>query len=408
MNRIGIACGVVVIVAHLMPTLLPAGEPTPPKRVAAVVTEYRTNSHAEVIVSRLLQTQTLDGKGEKVGLQLVSLFTDQVPKSDISRQLAAEYKFPIYDSVAGALTLGTGKLAVEGVLLVAEHGDYPLSLTGNRQYPKRRLFEQVVQVFRESGRSVPVFCDKHLADNWEEAKWFYDTARELKIPLMAGSSLPSYRREPPADVRRGVKLKQVLGISYHTLDAYGFHALEMVQCLAERRAGDETGIKSVQTLVDDAVWTAGEQGVYDAKLLDAALSRLTQKRNPKNLPLRDLVKKPVLWIIDYADGLRACILTLNGAVGEFSAAWRYADDSIESTLFAIQEERPFMHFAYLLAGIDRMMHTGQPAWPVERTLLTSGALDALLLSKQENSRRVETAQLKIPYRCKWDWKQPAD
>ena len=53
-----------------------------------------------------------------------------------------------------------------------------------------------------------------------------------------------------------------------------------------------------------------------------------------------------------------------------------------------------------------MVATGKPTWPVERTLLTSGLLDALLISQKENSRRLETPQLKIAYRCDWDWKQP--
>ena len=93
-------------------------------------------------------------------------------------------------------------------------------------------------------------------------------------------------------------------------------------------------------------------------------------------------------------------------MGEWSCAWRYADDSVESTLFFTQEARPFMHFAWLVAGIDEMMQTGKPAWPVERTLLTSGVLDALLISKKDNSRRFETPYLAISYQNPRDWKQP--
>jgi hypothetical protein len=110
------------------------------KRIAAVVTAYYTNSHADVIVGRLLKTETLDGKGRQPALQLVSLYTDQVPPKDISRALAAAHGFPICTNVADALTLGTGSLAVDGILLVAEHGQYPRSETGSIQYPKRRLF----------------------------------------------------------------------------------------------------------------------------------------------------------------------------------------------------------------------------------------------------------------------------
>ena len=161
--------------------------PVPTKNVAAIVTVYRHNSHADIIVSRLLQTDTLDGKGKDSPLKLVSLYTDQRPPDDISRLLAASHRFRISETIEDALTLGTGRLAVDGVLLIAEHGDYPKSPTGNTQYPKRRFWEETLKVFRASQRVVPVFIDKHLADNWTDAKFIYDTARELNVPLMAGS-----------------------------------------------------------------------------------------------------------------------------------------------------------------------------------------------------------------------------
>ena len=73
------------------------------KQVAAVVTEYRHNSHADIIVSRLLQTYTLDGKGERSPLHLLSLYTDQVPDADTSRMLSASHSFPIHDNIADIL-----------------------------------------------------------------------------------------------------------------------------------------------------------------------------------------------------------------------------------------------------------------------------------------------------------------
>ena len=94
----------------------------------------------------------------------------------------------------------------------------------------------------------------------------------------------------------------------------------------------------------------------------------------------------MLFVLDYEDGLRACILTLNNAVAEWAVAWEYEDRTIESTLFCTEETRPFRHFTFQVMGIEKMMHTGRPTWPVERTLLTSGALDALLLSKKEGGR----------------------
>ncbi len=380
----------------------------PPKRIAAVVTEYRHNSHADVIVSRLMLTHTLDEKGERPNLKLVSLYTDQVPESDTSRKWAEKFGVPIYKTVEETLTLGTGKLAVDGVLLVAEHGKYPKNASGNTIYPKRRLFDAVQKVFRKTGQTVPVFVDKHLADNWADAKWLHDTARELKVPLMAGSSLPVLWRYPPVDVKRGAKLKEIVAVSYHTLDAYGYHALEMVQCLVERRVGGETGVKRVQCLSGDAVWRAMDTGMFDRKLLYAALKRLKKSpitRQPKR-PLRELVKTPDMFVIEYRDGLKAFVLTLNGAVNEWGVAWKTTAGAQKSTTFWTQEARPYMHFTYLVKGTEKMFFTGQPTWPAERTLMTSALLDALLISKNKNGMTVPTDYLDFKYTSNWNWKQP--
>src|SRR3954464_10799226 len=200
----------------------------PTKNIAAIVTVYTHNSHADLIVSRLLQTDTLDGNGNEFPLKLVSLYTDQKPEKDISRLLAASHRFRVSPSIEDALTLGTGRLAVDGVLLIAEHGEDPKAPLGNTQYPKRRFWEEMIKVFRASDRVVPVFLDKHLSDNWQDAKFIYDSAREMKIPLMAGSSGPVTWRRPPANVKRGARLREIVATTYHITEHYGFHALEMV------------------------------------------------------------------------------------------------------------------------------------------------------------------------------------
>lgn len=392
----------------LVPALGASGQDPTPKRprVAAIVTEYRPNSHADVIVGRLIEGYDLDGEGEFPRLELASLYTDQVPANDISRRLAREHGFPIHETVAEALVLGTGKLAVDGVLLVAEHGRYEKSETGQTVYPKRRLFDEIVAVFERSGRSVPVFCDKHLADNWRDAKHIYDTSRRLGFPMMAGSSLPTLWRQPEVDVERGTKLREIVALTYGRLDSYGFHAVEMVQCLAERRAGGETGVRSVECLTGDGVWAALVDGSVDRELFDSCLARIEKPRFRDFADLKTRVREPVLFRITYRDGLRASIVALNGAVGQWTTAWRADSGQVTSTWFRTQEERPYGHFTHLLKGVEGMMHSGKSTWPVERTLLSSGILDAALTSKLRG-RSVETPYLNVRYETKWTWHQPS-
>lgn len=376
-------------------------------RVALVTTVWYQNSHADVIGGRLLEGYNLNGQGEFPKLKLVSIFTDQVPERDKSRALAEKHKVPIFDTVAGALTLGGDKLAVDGVLLVAEHGDYPKSDTGSIQHPKRGLFGEIVSVFDKSGRVVPVFSDKHLSDNWADADWFWKTARERKIPLMAGSSVPGAWRVPATDLKRGEKVQEIVVTSYSSLDAYGFHGLEALQCLTERRAGGETGVKRVRTLSGDEVWRAMDRGEFSSELLDAAVAKFKIQPLPAGKKVRDVPKNPTLFQIEYNDGLKASVITLDNGLYEWGAAWKYSDGSGDAFLYQLQEDHPFAHFSLLLQGVERMMHTGQPTWSTERTLMTTGLLDALLISKRDGGRYVDTPYLDLDYQTKWNWQQPS-
>src|SRR5437588_8151267 len=154
-----------------------------PKKVAAIVTEYRLHSHADVIVGKILEGYLHDG-GAGPNLRLVSLYVDQFPASDMSRGLARKHGFTIYDSIAAALTAGGKELAVDGVLCIGEHGKYPKNDKGQVLYPRRRFFEQVADTFARCKKAVPVFTDKHLAATWADAQWMYNRARELFVPLL--------------------------------------------------------------------------------------------------------------------------------------------------------------------------------------------------------------------------------
>jgi hypothetical protein len=329
---------------------------------------------------------------------------DQFPQNDLSRAFAKQAGFTIFPNIAEALTLGGSALAVDGVLIVGEHGDYPHNAKEQEMYPRKRFFDATLEIFRHSRRVVPVFVDKHLSHSWSEAKAMYDEARRLKVPLMAGSSLPGTWRRPPLEPKRGAALKEAVAISYHTLYGYGFHALEMLQCLAERRRGGETGVRRVQCLEGAAVWEAGRQGRYDRTLLDAALACLPAGA-PKDL--ESAVPRPVVFLIEYQDGFRASVFTLNPVVGAWAIAWREAEErQPKATLFWTQEARPLGHFTFLLRGIEEMIHTSKPSWAVERTLLTSGLMDFLLTSKIQGGVPIETPALAIRYAPSVDWKDP--
>lgn len=363
----------------------------PPKRIAAIITEYRLGSHGDVIIGKYLEGFNQDERPPYPRSQIVSLFLEQLPPQDISRPLARKYKVPMYRTVADALTLGGEKLAVDGVILIGEHGDYPFNDKEQRLYPRFEMFLKITDVFRQSGRSVPLFNDKHLSWSFRQANRMVEISRELKFPMLAGSSAPVAYRKPAIDAPWGERQRHAVAISYSGLDIYGFHVLEALQAMTERRAGGETGVKSVQCLEGEACWQFLAANSWAQRLFDQALSH-SETRKPGDL--KTLVKSPAVFVVEYNDGLLGAAFLLTGAVEDFTVAVDVVGRPQPiSTLMNLQDGRPHHHFGCLVQKIEELFVTGKSPYPVERSLLTSGILDFALESRIQGHRKLETPAL---------------
>lgn len=376
--------------------------------VAAIVTEYRVNSHADVIVGKILEGYIQDG-GPGPDLKLVSLFTDQVPEKDLSRPLAEKHGFRIAKSIDDAITLGSDQIQVAGVLSIGEHGQYPMTpLTKQHMYPRRRFFDEIVATFRRCGSAVPVFNDKHLSYRWDDAKSMVETAREIPFPLLAGSSVPVARRDPLLNLPLDCEIEAALAIGYGGLEAYGFHALEGLQCMIERRRGGESGVTTVQAVIGDDIRTAELQGRWSRELFDAALKTMPGPPHDTG----DWMKKSgsAAYLLQHQDGLRSAVLMASGLAAEFGVAVKLKGHPKPlATWFQLQSGVPYRHFAALVHAIDRTIHTGHAAYPVERTLLTTGVLDRVMQSLASSNQLIETPELNVAYRpADWPFANRAD
>ena len=269
-------------------------------KIAAVATIYFKYSHAEQILDRFLFGYGWDSRVHHPPMDLVALYVDQVGSNDLSHGRAALFpSMKIYPTIADALTLGGSKLAVDAVLLIGEHGDYPKNRIHQTLYPRYQFFEQIVKVFEASVRTVPVYNDKHLSWNWDWARKMYDTSRRMGFPLMAGSCLPVTWRTPSLEMPREARVREAVSVAYGGVDSYDFHALETLQCMVERRKGGEVGVKWVQAYRGEDFWKAYQEGVWSKDLMKAALCRshtLTPARPtfndifPTDDEMRQLVK----------------------------------------------------------------------------------------------------------------------
>jgi hypothetical protein len=379
-----------------------------PLRIGMITTVYRYLSHGQHIGDRFLVGYPHHGTWHKPNVKLVSLYVDQRPEGDLSQTRASEFGFTVYPTIAEALCCGGSKLACDAVLIVAEHGNYPRNSKGQILYPRYEFFEQCVEIFQKSGRAVALYNDKHLSYSFEKAQRMVATSKKLGFPMLAGSSLPVTWRLPDVEMPLGAEIEEALMVGVGGSDVMDFHGLEALQCMVERRRGGESGVKAVQLLDGEAVWEAGNKGVWSWDLLSSALSR---SDTPLGLTLKDgrtqdlvgsgvlpsLVPHPAAYLIEYRDGLRASLLMLNGAVKDFNFAARLQGGRRISTQFLLTPEPNVTYSACLVSKIEQMFLTGRAPYPVERTLLTSGILEACLMSKAQDHKRVETPQLELSY-----------
>jgi hypothetical protein len=313
----------------------------------------------------------------------------------------------VYPTVAEALRCGGDKLAVDAVLIIGEHGNYPRNEKGQVLYPRYEFFKQCVEVFERDGRTVPVYNDKHLSYSFEKARWMVEQSKRLKFPMLAGSSLPVTWRLPDMDLPLGCEIEDALMVGEGESDAMDYHALEALQCMIERRKGGETGVKAVEMIEGDAVWKAGDAGRWSKRLLTAALSR---SDTPQGLTITDgrtqdlvgsgelprLVKKPAAYFVEHGDGLRTTLLMLNGAVKDFTFAAQVKRAGVLSTQFFLTPVPTVTYSACLVSKIEEMFATGRAPYPVERTLIVSGMLESCLDSRLKG-QRLETPHLSVRY-----------
>lgn len=370
-----------------------------PLKLAAVNSIYRLRSHAYHICGRFILGYQKDGFHHQPPFKLVRMFNHQHPKGDMEREIGDRHGVEVCSSVAQALG-GEKSLDVDGVLLIVEHGDYPVNERKQMLYPRYELFEEIVNVFHKSGRSVPVFVDKHLSYDYEKAARMVAAGKELGFPMMAGSSLPVTWRRPEIEPPLGTPFQDAIvcfgyaGVEYPE-EIYLFHALEVLQSMLERRPGGETGVKSVVGLHGDDVWKAGDDGRWSWKLLHAALSRCPTANFGS---IRDNVKKPTAILIEYRDGAKGCVINLFEQVADHGfAATVKGQSELVSSCFFLPGPPGANFFDPLCFNIEKLFLEGKSPYPVERTQLTSTILDWGLRSIHDKRGIITDDSLKIVY-----------
>jgi len=366
-----------------------AGGPKP--RVACILNAWFPNSHADVFISRLLDGYRLDRQGHAPRLDVVAFYVDQFAVNDMAREQAEEHGISIFPTVTDALRLGGSKLAVDAVAIIGEHGDYPRTPRGNFMYPRWKYFEEVARVMRQDGSVIPVYQDKYFAYAWDDAKRTYNLARQMRIPLLCGSTVPLAWRRPPLEIARGTRFTELLTTSYSDIEEHAYHGIELLQSMAERRRGGETGVSRVRHCAVEEVWKLAAEGEWSRSLLDAALSRRV------NAVPRDGKQPPEAFLIRYRDGLKAAVLHVNAMTRDYAFAARVEGQREPvSTCFYIQLYL-HNHWSFMVRNFEDLTLTRREPNPIERTLVANGILLAGLESRRQGGKWIDTPELSLSY-----------
>lgn len=374
-----------------------SAEPAARPKVAAIFTDFRHRHHPHVILENFLQPYLFNGKKTDPGVDVVSFYADQSLPGDMTREVAQQFDIPIYRSISDALRLGSKNLAVDAVLLIGEHGDYPTNEFGQVEYPRKRFFDESVAVMEQSNRFVPIFNDKHLSFRWDWAKEMYDTAKKHGIPFMAGSSVPLAERKPPFELRAGAQVEEAVSIHGGGVESYDFHAIEVLQSIVESRKGGETGISSVEFLEGEALRRAAADGQFSRTLAEAAMANEFGETRPLFDQVPGEPAQPHGVLLRYKDGMRATILK----IGSSSTRWNFAcklkgDSKPQVTRFYVGPWNNRNLFKALSHAIQYCFIHKDAPYPIERTLLATGILDAEMHSRRDR-KAIVTPHLEFAY-----------
>ena len=393
------------------------GKPRP--RVAAIFTVLRFRSHAYNILENFLGPYYFRGKLVDPGVDVVSFYADQFPDDDMAREVSQRFGIPLCKSIDEALTLGGKELAVDAVLSIGEHGDYPYNDRGQQLYPRKEFFDQSVAVMKRSGRFVPFFNDKHLSYRWDWARQMYDTARKHGFPLMAGSSVPLAQRLPMFELPPHADIEEAVSIHGGGLESYDFHGLEVLESIVESRRGGESGISSIELLTGERFTAAMKSGRWSTELVEAAMQaehNMSVERQahpkvgvfaPKAAKGTDAAQKdtrparpngPHAIVLNYSDGLKATVLK----VGSDSNRWNFAcrlkgESKPRATAYFNSPWGNRGLFKALSHAIQHLFITGTEPYPAERTLLTTGAVEAVMQSYEQGGQTIDTPHLKFAW-----------
>lgn len=375
-------------------------------KIAVLATIFRHYSHADVILSRWQNPKERDHEWNWKGgtMKIASLFVDQKFENDMSVDYCQKHDIPMFSSIREALTLGTDKLAVDAVLIIAEHGSYRTTKWQQIEYPRAEFFHAAVDVMEESGRIIPVFNDKHIAWSPARVASVCERVRRLNIPYFATSTLPLSPKNPPLAPEFLDDPKLYVSVCNSSLDPHGYHSFEWAQSLIEQRKGGEAGPEKLTVYSGEKLWNFFDAHPDLKQHLSLAFDLLEPKEDEPKYTLEEFRKvhtcvPPQAMDILHRDGFRSIYVAFPGAAN----GWAF---SVENKKGESHQRKCLLgglaayaaHFANLNNELEKFYRTQVPPTPLARAEFVAGLLaEAHVLLDHDRTERVFSPTEYPPY-----------
>ena len=376
------------------------------RKIAFLLEEFTRYSPAQQLLDRFLVGYRRNGAWHKAGCEQVAAHL---------MLGGGESDFGDREDDFGLVSVPNIQSAVEGADAVVIVSRKPGALA-NDGFLKTAL--------EHAPTGSAVFVYGALANSLDRARELGQMAQSRRIRLLAGTPLGVTWRLPEVDLSLGEAASEgliVVQVSPQSgqatppappasLRGAELHALEGLLPVIERRGNGEPGVKSVRFLEGRELWGAGDKGVWSWPLLAAALSRSDTPQGDALLDGRtqDLVRlglvpklatHPRAWIIEHRDGFKSTLLVLDGVVADFNFAVRTKSGTIVSAQILRTPSPAMNHFSRLTAVLEDFFRGSPSPWPIERSYLIAGLLDAFSRPAARTGKQVSTPNLGIAYRA---------
>ena len=306
---------------------------------------------------------------------------------------------------------GGSKLAVDGVLIIGEHGKYPRNEKGQMLYPRYEFFKQVVKVFEVERPQCAGFQRQTSLDGLEEVRRNGRRLEAARIPLpggfvAAGHAPVSGSGCPVGDAAHRKRLR---GLRRHPIRTIFMDWRRHNACPSAAKAA-RSGLRVSMPCVAKR---SGKRSRNVRRLSGCCWRRCREathfrsRRDTSAIVLsiewaRKLLATSLAYFIDHRDGFKTTLFLLpirdfnyaglNGETGEIISCQMNLPMPTQSATTA-------NFFNPLIRHIERMVVENRAPYPVERTLLTSGMTLAAVESLFRGEIPVQTAEMEVRYTC---------